>query len=287
MSSLPSISVTQLVDSYSVLLLDAYGVLLDKSGPLPGAPEFIQWLNRASKQYLILTNSASRLPETLASDFCGAGLDIPPERILTSGMLLNYYFKKHRLNGGRCVVLGTADSMRYATLAGGEVVSLDQHSDAEVVIVADQNGFPCIESMNHVLSLILRRLDAEKSTHLVLCNPDLFYPVNKQCYGFTAGGLAAMFEAVLAQRYQNIPGTFERLGKPFSPIFEEARRRMGRDDMVMIGDQLATDIQGANRFGIDSVLVETGLSLPNVKYDELASPTWTLKSLVTASAVSN
>lgn len=279
MSSPSSISVTRLIESYAVLLLDAYGVLLDKSGPLPGATEFIKNLNSSSTHYLVLTNSASRLPETMASDFSASGLDIPKERILTSGMLLRPYFEAHHLIDSRCVVLGTDDSIRYTTLAGGEVVPLNRHSDAEVVIVADQKGFPCMQSMNHTLSLILRRLDVEKPMHLILCNPDLIYPVATHRYGFTAGGLTAMFEAVLAQRYPNKLKSFARLGKPFSPIFEEARRRGGSDDMVMIGDQLATDILGANRFGIDSVLVESGLTLPGAHNNALASPTWALKSL--------
>jgi len=45
-------------------------------------------------------------------------------------------------------------------------------------------------------------------------------------------------------------------------MFEAAARRFPertRAEMVMVGDQLGTDILGANRFGIDSVLVETGV----------------------------
>jgi HAD superfamily hydrolase (TIGR01450 family) len=278
--SLPAtISTAQLIASYSVLLLDAYGVLLDKSGPLPGAKRFIEQLNHSTTRYLILTNSASRLPETMASEFADHGFDIPAERILTSGMLLRPYFARHHLVGNRCVVLGTDDSICYTNLAGGKVISLDQNTDAEVVIIADQKGFPCMQSMNHVLSLIIRRLDAERPVHLVLCNPDIIYPVSTHCYGFTAGGLAAMLEAILVQRYPDQIRKFERLGKPFSPIFEEARRRSGTHDMVMIGDQLETDILGANRFGIDSVLVETGLARQQWKNATSIRPTWHLKNL--------
>ena len=39
-------------------------------------------------------------------------------------------------------------------------------------------------------------------------------------------------------------------------------RRSGTKDMVMIGDQIGTDIRGANAFGLDSVLVETGIADP-------------------------
>lgn len=75
-----------------------------------------------------------------------------------------------------------------------------------------------------------------------------------------------------------------RLGKPFSPIFEEAKRRNGCDDMVMDADQLASGILGTNRFGIDSVLVETGLTENTVKNNGPASPTWILKDLSAGSS---
>ncbi len=47
-----------LVEKYSVLLFDAYGVLVDKVGALPGARELIAYLNRSGKRYYVLTNSA-------------------------------------------------------------------------------------------------------------------------------------------------------------------------------------------------------------------------------------
>lgn len=48
-------------------------------------------------------------------------------------------------------------------------------------------------------------------------------------------------------------------GKPEVAIFEEAFERFGTRDAVMLGDRLDTDILGANRAGIRSVLVLTGI----------------------------
>ena len=65
-------------------------------------------------------------------------------------------------------------------------------------------------------------------------------------------------------------------------MFEAAIRRVpGLDGrrIVMIGDQLGTDIMGAVRFGIDSVLVLTGIG----RLSDLATsdirPTYTLERL--------
>ncbi len=106
--------------------------------------------------------------------------------------------------------------------------------------------------------------------HLLLPNPDLIYPKDARGFGITAGSIALIFEAALAQRYGGRAAgpaadrlRFCRLGKPNPPIFEEARRRAGplaASGLVMLGDQLGTDIAGAQACGIPSVLVLTGLS---------------------------
>ena len=68
-----------------------------------------------------------------------------------------------------------------------------------------------------VTSLMLRRMDAGRPLHLILCNPDLIYPVGPGQFGFTAGGLAAMLEAVLRERYPSEAKGFIRSGKPHRP----------------------------------------------------------------------
>ena len=267
-----------LIEQYSVLLFDAYGVLVDKAGPLAGACELVSHLNTTGKTYFVLTNSASRLPGNMASSLQEVGLEIPVERLITSGMLLEAYFGAQALTGRACIVLGTDQSVEYVKLAGGMPVPAGQ--DAEVVVVADQAGFPFVETIDAALSAILRRLDAGQSLHLVLCNPDLIYPFSPGRYGITAGSLAAILEAVLRERYQDRNMDFVRLGKPYSPIFEEASRRAGTRDMVMIGDQLATDILGAHRFGIDSALVLSGLAREaNADWPEDMKPSYVLESL--------
>jgi 4-nitrophenyl phosphatase len=51
------------------------------------------------------------------------------------------------------------------------------------------------------------------------------------------------------------------IGKPSTLMFRTALKKAGcdRKDAVMIGDQLDTDIAGANRSGIDAVLVTSGV----------------------------
>jgi HAD superfamily hydrolase (TIGR01459 family) len=278
MAAVPQISLDRLLANYDRFLLDAYGVLVDDQGPLPGAVAFIEQLLRRDKRLLILTNSASRLPNGIAGQLRDLGFPLQPEHILTSGQLLAGFFAQHSLQQAPCVVLGTEDSLRYVEQAGGHVLPLVQAEQAQVLVIADQAGFDCLDGMNQVLNLLIQRFDLGRELVLILCNPDLVYPVRSGRFGFTAGGLAAMLEALLRERYPGRELTFTRLGKPHAPLFHEALRRSGSGQAVMLGDQLATDILGAYRVGIDSVWVRTGLGASSAQQTEIR-PTWQLRDL--------
>ncbi len=280
MGDIPEITIEQLIEQYEVLLFDAYGVLVHSTGALPGAIELFEYLNQIGKPYYILTNDASKLPETAAMRYKEYGLDLSVDRIISSGSLLKAYFATHHLKGANCIVLGPADSVRYVEQAGGIVVSPGQSFD--VLVIADEAGFPFFETVDKVFTSLCRSLDNGKVVHLILPNPDLIYPKSDHGLGFTSGSIAAMFEAALRARYPHRNDlTFIRLGKPHKSIFEEALSRSGTRKMVMIGDQLTTDIKGARAFGLDAAWVGTGVitKMPETVLTESMRPTYCLRSL--------
>lgn len=253
----------RLLEGYDAFLLDAYGVLMHEGGPLPGACAFIDRLNRDRVPHFILTNDAAKLPVTTAKRLQRMGFAIDAEAIITSGALLVNYFREHALSGKRTLVLGPMDSHRYAELAGGVLAGADEAFD--VLVIGDESGYPFLETMDTVLTALYRRLDVKAQLHLVVPNPDIVYPAGENAYGFAAGSVAAMFEGALRLRYpERRDLRFARLGKPNRAIFDEGLRRIGNARRVaMIGDTLDTDIRGANDAGIDSILIGTGVSLPD------------------------
>lgn len=280
--AIPPTTIDAILERYEVILFDAYGVLVHGEGPLPGARELIARLNREGRRYFIVTNDASKRPSTAARRYEHFGLAIDASHILTSGMLLTAHFAAHGLAGQRCAVLGPADSARYVEDAGGVVVRPDERF--EVLVIGDESGFPFIEWADAALSSLFASIDAGRPVHLVVPNPDLIYPGGGGGFGFAAGTIANMFEGALALRY---PGRadlrFVRLGKPNTPIFEDAVRRAGTASVVMIGDQLETDIKGARAAGLDAVWIETGVTseIPASTPPHLR-PTWRMAGLVPA-----
>ena len=272
-------TIRELVGRYSVILFDSFGVLADSHGSYPGAVELIAELNRTGKPYYVLTNDAGSLPETRSGRYRRMGLDIAPDAIITSGLLLVDYFRREGLVGARCVVLGPDDSRTYVGAAGGRIAEPSEQFDA--IVIGNQSGFPFVETVDEVMSALFRRIDADDNVRLVLPNPDLIYPTAQGGFGIASASVALLFEAALELRY---PGRselrFERLGKPHPAMFEEARRRSGTSDMVMIGDQPETDIRGANAFGIHSALVDTGIAEnPAAPLPAELRPTYHLRGL--------
>src|SRR5690606_30856802 len=121
----------------------------------------------------------------------GFGLPVTADRVLTSGALLGPYFQQEGLVGARCVVLGTDDSRRYVSEAGGIVVPPDDPTASVFVScgVSDDGGLPFVEAQNRTISTVLRRLESGEPTRFVLPNPDVVYPTGAGNFALTAGGI--------------------------------------------------------------------------------------------------
>lgn len=279
--SIPETTIDALIDRYEALLIDAYGVLVDASGALPGAVTLIERLEREARPFAIVTNDASKLESTSVKHYGSRGLVLSEDRVVTSGALLTGYFARHGLQGARTLVVGPNDTCRYVERAGGVPVKCDVAEGwFDVVVAGDEAGFDFLPGIENALSIVLAQLESGRPFRLVLPNPDLIYPAAAGTFGFAAGSIALLIEHAAATRFPGQDVRFDRLGKPHAAIFEAAVARVGTTQCVMIGDQLATDVRGARAFGIDAALAMWGLtkSVPD-DLDAASRPTWRLPSL--------
>lgn len=265
-----------LLEQYAGLLLDVYGVLMDARGPLPGAAELLGALEANHTPYAIVTNDASRSPATYTARFASHGITVPPERFVTSGSLLTSYAP---LRGLRTCVLGTPDSRAYAQAGGAVVVPLGAELDA--LAVCDDSGFDFLPGIEEALNAVVRAVEAGRRPALVLPNPDLVYPKGGGALGFTAGAIALLIETALARRFPAQQLRFAHLGKPEPHLFAEAARRLSLppDRLVMIGDQLETDIAGARAAGVATALLAGVSSWEHAQHAASFAPTYLLGRL--------
>lgn len=266
------ITADELIERYDAFLIDAYGVLVNQSESYPGAQRFLEKLQASGRDFRVVTNDASRQPATMSKSYAARGVSVSPDRVLASGMLLGPWAQEGGHVGSRAVVLGTEESKTYATEAGLRIV--DYGEPSEVVVIGDEFGYPFFEAMDKTLSQVCRQIVAGESVALVVPNPDKIYPKSGTGLGFASGAVAMMFESGLRAKFPNQEFKFECLGKPFPALYQMAMRLMeGR--MVMIGDQLETDVRGAASLGLDTVLVTHGVSRDAYASD--VRPTYVLK----------
>ncbi|MCY1718808.1 HAD-IIA family hydrolase [Prolixibacteraceae bacterium Z1-6] len=278
-------SFRSVVKNYKAVFFDAFGVLKNHKGLIPDIANTFQYLDKKGIPYYVLTNDSSRSPEALSKWYQERGLGcITTDKILSSGMLAMEFFKTKVTNGNAVAFLGTNDSAHYIETAGLKTVSirnldLNDIDHIESCAFLDDEGFDWNEDINKTINLLRK-----KNMTVVVANTDINYPVNKNDISVAVGGLADMVEKILGKK-------FIRFGKPDAQMFLLAYERAMKDipdikrgEILMVGDTLYTDIIGGNKFGLDTALVLSGNTLPEMARIKIGStgiiPTYVCESAV-------
>ena len=255
------IDIEAIFDHYDAVFFDAYGVLVDGIDALPNAEQLVNIMNASAMNYFIVTNDASKSIQSLSNKFQSQGMKIPVERIVNSGSLISGYYRDEDLVGRPTLVLGTKDSRTYVSGSCAKILSLDSNSEPDVILFTHSGPYDWESTLKHLLNLVSKRFKQKTPVRMVLPNTDFIYQDGKADFGMGA----AAFVETLEEALMRLHGKHEvlraaKLGKPHPPIFTEAIRRAGSNNAIMIGDQLETDILGANNVGLDSAVVTTGIN---------------------------
>jgi HAD superfamily hydrolase (TIGR01450 family) len=251
-----------IIDKYNVIFFDAFGVLKNYQGLVPGIEKTFEYLAEQKKEYYIVTNDASRSPVQLAASYHKVGLNaITPDRIISSGMLTKEYLYL-KVPDGVVAYLGTEGSAHYIESLGLHPMPISDVNDSNMdkvkaLLFLDDEGFDWKDGLNKAINLMRKR-----TIPAIVANTDHAYPVTIHDLSVAVGGLAMMVEAIVGKK-------FIKFGKPDSQMFMFAYdlireyRPISKKEIVMVGDTLHTDILGGNKFGLDTVLVLSGNTLPD------------------------
>ena len=264
MKKMPAIiSVDELIERYDAVAFDSYGVLVDGVDPLPGAIELTDRLSELGKPWILATNDASRLNASRLAVMRSQGFSIGDEQVISAGSLLGSFFEERGILGTECIATGQGEAVEFVRIAGCEPVPLTLTDDKTAsLVIAGITGYDWFEATSDMLTLIIRRMDAGNPLHLAVPNPDVLYPDGMDRFAIGPGGLAELLEVAASRRFGDDPAVkFAKLGKPYEPMFNAIKDRLnGHRNLAFVGDQLQTDIAGANRAGMDSVLIGTGIT---------------------------
>lgn len=257
------VNFANLLDNYSLFLFDAYGVLVNSQGTLPNTIETLHKIKDANKDFIIVTNDASRNPQVQLEHYKNFGFPVKENNIVSSGMIVKDYFLEKNLSGAKTLVLGPEESYGYLDNTGAEILPFNIKAEPEVVVILNESFTQDLsESFKILLTTILNQLNKGIQPVLILANPDLNYPSGANEFSFAPGSIALTLEASLARNFpmQKNTNQFVGLGKPFERIFKKALGDNKKETTIFFGDQFETDILGANNYGIDSALVLTGIN---------------------------
>lgn len=226
----------------TAFICDMDGVLYHGNRLLPGVREFVAWLEKEGKKYLFLTNSSERSPRELKEKLGRLGIEVAPDVFYTSA-LATAGFLASQCPGGSAYVIGESGLTNALYDAGYSMNDVDP----DYVVVGETRAYS-YDKITHAVSLV------RKGARLIGTNPDLVGPVESGIVPATKALIAPIELATGVGAYF--------VGKPNPLIMRQGLKRVGcrREDTVIIGDRMDTDIVAGVEAEIETVLVLTGVT---------------------------
>ena len=236
------------------LLLDVDGVLMTSERPLAGAAECVEWLQEHRVEFRLATNTSSRTRREIAAALALAGMSVDPACIHTAVTAAARYLDRHHRDRC-CYVVNEGD---LSEDLGG--VRVGPPESAGVVLLGGAGPSTGFVELNHAFRL------AVTGVPVVALHRNTHYE--------TADGpvldMGAFLPGLEAAAGIDIPV----VGKPAEAFFSAALADLGLPpgDTVMVGDDIRSDVLGAQSLGMVGVLVRTGKFRPSDLVDAPAVP---------------
>jgi len=242
-------------------LIDLDGVLYTGDTPVPGAIETVQYLVDHGYPFRCISNSTRRCRKTIAARLEKMGFAIPECAIFTPPFAAVRYMND--AGKDRAYLLVTGDVNR--DFAGACTDDGSVHTD--YVIVGDAGDMVTYTHLNHAFRCLM------EGAQLLALERDRYW-MDKDGLSLSAGPVVAALEMAAGT-------TATVVGKPSPEFFGLALKDLGlpKEEVVMIGDDITTDIGGAQGTGIRGALVRTGKFRPEVLTHSPVKPEWLLASV--------
>ncbi len=231
----------------AAILLDVDGVFHVSREPIAGGADAVRRLRKDGHRLRFVTNNTTQTRATLAEELRGIGIELDDEELQTTP---------------RAAAL---------TLAGRRVLALTMHAivgefegvelvgeDAEAVLVGGADETP-------ETNLVFSYMNLARAFHELEAGAQL-YCLHKNRWWQTKHGPLLDAGAFVAGLEYAADTDAIVLGKPSTAYFEAALQALDADASLtwMVGDDIESDIAGAQAHGMKTVLVRTGKFRPDV-----------------------
>jgi NagD protein len=230
------------IKSKTGFIIDMDGVIYHGNLLLPGVTEFLAWLESSGKKYLFLTNSPERTPKELHEKLARLGINVGEDHFYTSALATASFLANQKPNGS-AYIIGDAGLIHAMYSAGFTVNNVNP----DYVVVGDTHSYN-FEKIELAVNLVIR------GAKLIGTNPDVSGPVENGITPSTKALIAPIEIATGKNAYY--------VGKPNPLMMRIALKRLGvkREDAIVIGDRMDTDVICGLESEIDTLLVLSGIS---------------------------
>ena len=246
---------SQIQSKYDAFFIDLWGVIHNGIELYPDAIKVLENLNKLNKRFVLISN-APRPSKSVEKYLINLKMDkVFLKNIFTSGEAALQTLKKN-IYGEKFYHLGPKRDEDLIKELANNKTTLDKCDFILCTGLFDNQE----NSLNYYENLL------KKNTKLkMLCtNPDLIVHRGSKIE-YCAGSLAAIFE--------KMGGKVVYFGKPYPEIYNFCMKK--NENVLAIGDNIRTDIAGANRMKFESLFIIGGihrkefLNLPEQKYDKI------------------
>lgn len=236
-------------------ICDMDGVIYHGNRLLPGAKEFVNWLQSEEKEYLFLTNNSGLTQRELQQKLLRMGLDVPEEHFYTSALATAEFLK---LQAPGCSVYALGEAGLLNALYDAGLTMNDVNPD---YVVIGEGKCYSLDTLTKAVNLVI------KGAKLIGANSDVSGPIEN--------GIAPACRALTAPIEMATGKHAYFCGKPNPLMMRTGLRLLGchSEEAVIIGDRMDTDIVAGTESGVATVLVLSGISDENTPSQYAYQPT--------------
>ena len=230
-----------IVENYDIFYIDLWGVIHDGVKLHKNAILALEEITKAKKQYVLLTN-APRPNKTVRSILKKMGMSTEIRKnVYSSGEASLSYLKKNFLNEKFYHLGPLRDFDLFFDFKKNKTTDINKSSYLLCTGLFEKKG----EDLNYYKELFKEHIDKK----MICTNPDLIVDRgNKR--ELCAGSVALVFE--------KMGGEVIYFGKPFPEVYNLSINN-NKKKVLSIGDNLNTDIKGANLLNYDSLIISNGV----------------------------
>ena len=236
-----------IVENYDIFYIDLWGVVHNGITLHKNAIEALEEITRANKDYVLLTNAPrpNKVVKTILEKM-GMSKEIR-DKVYSSGEASLGYLNKNYINKSFYHIGPTRDFDLFSDFKKNKSKDIKDSQYLLCTGLFEEQGV----DLNYYKELFKDHTNKK----MICTNPDLIVDKGKK-RELCAGSVALVFE--------KMGGKVVYFGKPFPEVYNQSIDNKEKK-ILSIGDNLNTDIKGANLLNYDSLLISNGIHKNEIK----------------------